>query len=59
MKASKVISERGKEVLECAKFTKYKELKSGKTYWRCTIRSCKTKVFTVGKNILFPKLIKI
>jgi hypothetical protein len=49
METFKISSERGKEVLivESAKFTKDKVLKSGETYWRCAIRSCKAKVFTM------------
>jgi hypothetical protein len=39
MDTSNISSERGKEVLivESAKFTKDKVLKSGETYWRCAI----------------------
>lgn len=57
MEISKVISERGKEVLivDSAKFTKDKVLKSGETYWRCAIRSCKAKVFTMGIEDLISR----
>lgn len=57
MEVSKVISERGKEVLivECAKFSKDKILKSGEIYWRCAIRSCKAKVFTMGAEDLISR----
>lgn len=52
METSKVISERGKEVLivQFAKFTRDKVLTSGEIYWRCAVRSCKAKVFTIGRN---------
>lgn len=57
MEISKVISERGKEVLivESGKFTKDKVLKSGETYWRCAIRSCRAKVFTMGVEDLISR----
>lgn len=57
METSKVISERGKEVLivESGKFTKDKVLKSGETYWRCAIRSCKAKLFTMDVEDLITR----
>lgn len=57
METYKVVSERGKKVLivESAKFTKDKVLKSGEIYWRCAIRSCKAKVFTMGAEDLISR----
>jgi hypothetical protein len=53
METSNISSERGKEVLivESAKFTKDKVLKSGETYWRCAIPSfLQNKVFYNGRR---------
>lgn len=57
MECSKSFSERGKPVLivESEKFTKHKELKSGEVCWRCAIRSCKAKIYTVGAENLIMR----
>jgi FLYWCH zinc finger domain len=46
------VSVRGKQllVLDSFKFRKFKELKSGEIFWRCTEKRCTAKVFTVGSE---------
>lgn len=43
-------SERGKQILivDGGKFTFAKVLKTEETFWRCYVRTCKPKVWTVG-----------
>lgn len=52
MKTFVSLSERGKPVIivDSVKFTKHRELKTGEICWRCSDRSCKAKVYTVGSE---------
>jgi hypothetical protein len=52
IKCEVMLSEKGKTLLVVnrEKFGKCRTMASGKTYWRCTAKMCKAKLYTVGEN---------
>lgn len=53
-----MLSQRGRTLLICEnnfKYSKYKEISTGETVWRCTQRPCLAKIYTLGTDLIYSK----
>lgn len=57
MEFNTIVSEKGKVLLVVNgfKFSKKKVLKSGESFWTCTVKTCNSKIFTLGEELLISR----